>query len=114
MGHRLDTCPSKIAPASPMSPKTPDHIPPSSSEPDSSSYGKWMLVSRRKNVTKKAAQKNANTSPKSSVTSNASKHRNSKLTNLTPRDFPLEPHKDSKSSSPIPIDKDNANPPKSG
>ena len=34
VGHCLDTCLSKIALASPISPKTPEHIPPPSSEQD--------------------------------------------------------------------------------
>ncbi|GMY29705.1 putative ribonuclease h protein [Fagus crenata] len=103
-----------IAPASPISPKTPEHTHPPSFEQDSSNFGKWMIVSRRKSVAKKAIQKNTNTIPKSPVTSNASKHRNSKPINSTPRDPPLEPHKASMSSSPIPIGKDKGDPTKSG
>jgi hypothetical protein len=114
VGHRLEACPSKIAPASPMSPKTPENTHPPSFEQDSSNFGKWMIVSRRKSVAKKAIQKNTNTLPKSPVTSNASKHRNSKPINSTSRDPPLEPHKAPMSSSPIPIGKDKRDPMKSG
>ncbi len=113
VGHRLDTCPSKIAHACPASPRTPEPIHPPNSKQDSSNYGKWMLVSRRKSATKKAVQKNANTVPKALASSHASTHRNLKFTNSTPRDSPIEPHKDPMSSSSIPINRDQGNPPKS-
>ena len=113
VGHRIDTCSSKIAPTSPASPRTPEPNPPPTSEEDSSNYGKWMIMSRRKSVTKKALQKNANTSPNTPVISNLSKHRNSKPTKLAPRGSPLEPHKEFVSPSPVPIQKDQGNPPKS-
>ncbi|GMY12064.1 receptor like protein 30 [Fagus crenata] len=110
----FDTCPSKIVPSSPASPRTPEPIPPPTSKQDSSNYGKWMIVSRRKSAAKKAVQKNANTVPRAPTSSNASTHRNTKSTNSTPRDSPLEPHKDPMSSSSIPINRDKGNPPKSG
>uniref|UniRef100_A0A2N9F7H7 Reverse transcriptase domain-containing protein n=1 Tax=Fagus sylvatica TaxID=28930 RepID=A0A2N9F7H7_FAGSY len=40
---RIQACPSKIAPASPMSPKTPENTHPPSFEQDSSNFGKWMI-----------------------------------------------------------------------
>jgi hypothetical protein len=72
-----------------------------------------MLVACRKSVTKKAPQRNANIPANTSVTSNLSKHRNSKQTKLAPRGSPLESHKGSASHSPVHIQKDQGNPPKS-
>jgi hypothetical protein len=109
VGHRVDNCHFRIAPASPKSPEMPEPNPPPTPEEDPNNYGKWMMVSRRKNGSRKPLHKNATTSPDIQASTSHSKIRNVKFTNLNTRGTPLDPHKRSVYLSSVTIKKNQNN-----
>ncbi|GMY19594.1 hypothetical protein FCV25MIE_14833 [Fagus crenata] len=113
VGHRIDSCPSKFVPATLASPKTPETNPPSNSDEDSSNYGKWMLVNRRRSATKKTFKKNASILANAPATAYISKQKKSKQSKSTPRGSPLESHKGSVSHLSPHTREDQSNPTKS-